>query len=85
MKLLNRQLLYKCDRFLLLYQSCDRCLLQFHSLHLKNPTVRAGGSINAYVTKVPTGFLQIDGLMDKQGCYYVAVPQLVDVEFVPPF
>jgi hypothetical protein len=36
------------------------------------------GSINAYITKVPIGFLQVDGLLDEQGRYYVAVPQLAD-------
>ncbi|MBD0266110.1 MAG: hypothetical protein ICV78_26345 [Tolypothrix sp. Co-bin9] len=41
-------------------------------------------SINAYVTKVSVAFLQIDGLMDEQVRYYVAVPQLADVELIPP-
>ncbi|MBW4458620.1 MAG: hypothetical protein KME55_42075 [Nostoc indistinguendum CM1-VF10] len=36
------------------------------------------GSINVYVTKVPIGFLQVDGLLDEQGRYYMAVPQLAD-------
>lgn len=40
--------------------------------------------LSAYLTKVLIGFLEIDGLMDEQGCYYVAIPQLVDINLVPP-
>ncbi|MCC5616625.1 hypothetical protein LC605_16405 [Nostoc sp. CHAB 5836] len=41
-------------------------------------------TLSANITKVQIGFLEIDGLMDENGDYYVAIPQLVDVELIPP-
>lgn len=40
--------------------------------------------MNAYVTKVSIGLLTIDGLMDQSGNYFVAVPQMVALNLVPP-
>jgi hypothetical protein len=35
--------------------------------------------MKAYVTKVQIGNLEIDGLMDEQGNYFVAIPQIADL------
>ena len=40
--------------------------------------------LTAEVTKVPVGFLKFDGLMDENGDFYIAAPQLVDIELIPP-
>lgn len=41
-------------------------------------------TLTAEVTKVPVGFFEIDGLMDENSNFYVAAPQLVDIDLVPP-
>jgi hypothetical protein len=40
--------------------------------------------MKAYVTKVQIGNLEIDGLMDEEGNYFVAIPQMVALNLVPP-
>jgi|GEM_PF-1258606 len=40
--------------------------------------------LEAAVTKVKVSFLEIDGLMDETGSYYIAAPQLVDIDLIPP-
>ena len=40
--------------------------------------------LTAIVAKVQIGTIEIDGLMDAEGNYYVAMPQLTDMNIVPP-
>ncbi|AFZ15755.1 hypothetical protein Cri9333_5000 (plasmid) [Crinalium epipsammum PCC 9333] len=40
--------------------------------------------LSAEVTDVNIGFLVIDGLMDENGNFYIAVPQMADIDLVPP-
>jgi len=41
-------------------------------------------TIKADVTQVQIGFLSIEGLMSENGDFGVAVPQLANIDFVPP-
>lgn len=43
-----------------------------------------GGEYQRLRNKSCITFLQVDGLMDEESCYYVAVPHLADVELIPP-
>lgn len=40
--------------------------------------------LTAFVAKVQIGTIEIDGLMDEEGNYYVAIPQLAEINLVPP-
>lgn len=40
--------------------------------------------LRADVTEVSIGSLTIEGLMDEKGGYYVALPQIVALNLVPP-
>jgi hypothetical protein len=40
--------------------------------------------LTATVEKVKFGCFEIEGLMDEEGGYYVAIPQLVDIKLIPP-
>ncbi len=40
--------------------------------------------LTAFLAKVQVGILEIEGLMDEEGNYYVAIPQLTDLNLVPP-
>ena len=39
--------------------------------------------ITAIVAKVQIGTIEIDGLMDEKGNYYVAMPQLTEINLIP--
>lgn len=40
--------------------------------------------VRANVSKVKIGPIELDGLMDENGLFYVGLPQLVEIEVVPP-
>lgn len=40
--------------------------------------------LTATIEKVKFGYFEIEGLMDEEGSYYIAIPQLSGLNLVPP-